>query len=127
MGCRRPKLNNKLLQAISAFMRYRGQEYFWINDTTPTMIMHPINKKLDGQNLSDFKDPNGLRLFIKMVEVTRANDEGGYVHYLWPGQVPTNPSLKSASCVNLSLGAGSWAQGLYLDDVKPTQPNLPCK
>ena len=43
-------------------MRYEEKDYFWINDMHPVMIMHPYVKKLEGTDISDFKDPNGKRL-----------------------------------------------------------------
>ena len=122
-GLPQAEAQQQALQAISA-LRYRDQEYFWINDTTPTMIMHPINKKLDGQNLSDFKDPNGLRLFIKMVEVTRANDEGGYVHYLWPKPGSDKPVPKVSFVREFKPWGWIVGTGLYLDDVKTNSAKL---
>ena len=38
-------------------LRYNGQEYFWINDFGPTMIMHPFKPELDGKDLRDFAGP----------------------------------------------------------------------
>ena len=29
-------------------LRYDGQQYLWVNDLTPTMVMHPIQSELDG-------------------------------------------------------------------------------
>lgn len=29
-------------------IRYGDQDYFWINDYTPTMVMHPIKSEMDG-------------------------------------------------------------------------------
>mgnify|MGYP000114924601 CR=1 FL=1 len=56
--------------------------YFWINDFTPTMIMHPIKPALNGKNLSSMKDPTGKHLFNEMVDV--ANKKGkGVVNYMW--------------------------------------------
>ena len=40
-------------------LRYNKKEYFWINDESPKMIMHPIKKELNGKDLGEFKDPNG--------------------------------------------------------------------
>ena len=57
-------------------LRYDGQEYFWINDQTPVMIMHPTNPKLEGQNLSAFKDPDGKELFNEMVAISRSKGAG---------------------------------------------------
>jgi methyl-accepting chemotaxis protein len=62
-------------------MRYGGNEYFWVNDMTPRMVMHPINSALNGQDLSDYRDPNGFRLFGAMVRVCQERGEG-VVRYL---------------------------------------------
>ncbi len=75
-------------------LRYNGSEYFWINDTKPVMIMHPINPKLDNQPLNNIKDPNGLYLFMEMVKVVRNNPDGGFVPYFWPKPGSANPVSK---------------------------------
>ncbi|HHB11659.1 MAG TPA: methyl-accepting chemotaxis protein [Chromatiales bacterium] len=64
-------------------LRYGEKGYFWINDLTPAMVMHPIKPQLDGKDLSDFKDPNGKRLFVEFVRVCREKGQG-FVDYLWP-------------------------------------------
>jgi methyl-accepting chemotaxis protein len=72
---------------ISA-LRYQNEtNYFYVINQTPTMILHPIKTKLNGQNLSDFKDPNGKYLFNEMAEVCR-KDGQGFVSYQWakPGE-----------------------------------------
>ena len=53
-------------------LRYDGQEYFFVIDMQPRMLMHPISPKLQGQDLSGKLDPNGLRLFVAMVDLVRA-------------------------------------------------------
>ena len=72
-------------QAIAAIksMRYEGKEYFWINDMHPNMVMHPTNPKLDGQDLTNNKDPNGKRLFVEFVDTVKKSGSG-YVSYMWP-------------------------------------------
>ncbi|MBW2492559.1 MAG: cache domain-containing protein, partial [Deltaproteobacteria bacterium] len=52
-------------------MRYDKNGYIWINDMHPKMVMHPIKPSLNGQDLSDFKDPNGKHLFNEFVKVCR--------------------------------------------------------
>jgi methyl-accepting chemotaxis protein len=92
------------------------QDYFWINDMTPKMVMHPINPALDGKDLSENKDPNGKRLFMDFVGVCRDKGEG-FVDYLWPmpGHEAPVPKL---SYVKLFEPWG-WivGTGIYLDDV----------
>lgn len=36
-------------------LRYDHDDYFWINDLAPKMIMHPSNPKLESQDLSTLK------------------------------------------------------------------------
>ncbi|MDH1265931.1 methyl-accepting chemotaxis protein [Pseudomonas sp. GD03944] len=98
-------------------LRYAGQEYFWINDQTPTMVMHPTNPKLEGQNLSGYKDPDGKPLFNEMVRITKAQG-AGQVDYRWPKPGSTDPVPK-ISYVELFQPWG-WilGSGVYVDDVQ---------
>ena len=38
------------------YLRYgeENKDYFWITDMTPTMIMHPFRKDLNGKDLTEF-------------------------------------------------------------------------
>ncbi len=38
----------RAMAAVRA-LRYSGNEYFWINDMQPKMLMHPISSKLEGK------------------------------------------------------------------------------
>ena len=103
-------------QAIKS-LRYGQNDYFWINDLHPRMIMHPTNAALDGKDLTDYKDPNGVRLFTRMVEVCTSRGEG-LVEYLWPKPGSTEPEPK-ISFVKLYRPWG-WivGSGVYVDDVR---------
>jgi methyl-accepting chemotaxis protein len=98
-------------------LRYDGQEYFWINDQTPVMIMHPTNPKLEGQNLSGFKDPDGKALFNEMVAISKSQG-AGQVNYRWPKPGASDPVPK-VSYVQLFQPWG-WiiGSGVYVDDVQ---------
>ena len=52
------------------------EDYFWIMDEQPLMIMHPYNAGLIGEDLSDAEDPNGKKLFVEMVKEV---EKGGAV------------------------------------------------
>jgi len=56
--------------------------YFWINDFKGNMIMHPISTHLDGKNLWNFQDPNGVYLFRNFVSTCK-NNGAGIVKYQW--------------------------------------------
>ena len=80
-------------QALSVVknMRYANNDYFWINNSNPTMIMHPTNPDLDGKDLSNFEDPNGKRFFSEMVQICKQRGQG-FVEYEWakPGKADRN-------------------------------------
>src|SRR5690606_31086370 len=42
----------RALELISR-IRYAGNNYFWVNDLHPKMLMHPIAKDLDGKDLTN--------------------------------------------------------------------------
>ncbi|TYP86547.1 methyl-accepting chemotaxis protein [Blastococcus xanthinilyticus] len=97
-------------------MRYSGEEYFWINDMAPTMVMHPIKPELDGTDLSANADPNGKKLFVEFVETVEAQGSG-YVDYLWPKPGEEEPQPK----VSYVTGYEPWGwvvgSGLYVADL----------
>ena len=99
--------------------RFDGDNYFWINDLEPRMVMHPTNPRLDGQTLSENKDPNGKALFLEMVAVARAGGEG-FVDYQWakPGH---ERAVDKISFVKLVPEWG-WivGGGIYIDDIQAT-------
>jgi len=99
-------------------LRYKKDDYFWINNMHPTMLMHPTQSQLDGKDLSDYKDPNGKKLFIEMVNVCKEKGEG-FVDYQWPKPGGTKPVPK-ISYVKLFQPWG-WVigSGIYVDDIAP--------
>ncbi|MEO5331845.1 MAG: bacteriohemerythrin [Magnetococcus sp. YQC-5] len=99
-------------------LRYGENDYFWINDLTPKMVMHPLKPELDGKDLSDFKDPAGKKLFIAFVEVAQKHG-AGFVDYLWDrNRDPTDLRVPKISYVMLFKPWG-WVvgSGIYIDDV----------
>ena len=98
-------------------LRYGGDEYFWINDMAGVMLMHPINPKLDGKNLIDFKDPNGVSLFREMVDVVTSKDSGT-VHYHWPKPGFEEPVAKISFVTGFKPWGWVIGSGVYVDDVE---------
>ena len=105
-------------EAISELkeIRYNQTDYFWINNSEPRMIMHPIKPQLDGKELSDIKDPNGVHLFVEFANVCK-KDGSGFVDYMWEKPGHTEPQPK-VSFVKLNK-KWDWiiGSGIYVDDV----------
>ena len=45
----------KRAMARLAALRYGNNDYFWINDMQPRMVMHPIKPEMNGNDLSTYK------------------------------------------------------------------------
>ena len=109
----------ELQRAIKSLVedaRYGDNGYFWLQDMKPSMIMHPINPKLNGKDLSETVDTEGKRLFVEMADVVRKSEKG-FVDYFWPKPGFDKPQLKVSYVVlfkpfNWIIGTGE-----YLEDV----------
>ncbi len=113
-----PADRQKKAHVILQSLRYgpKNEDYFWVNDLHPRMVMHPYKPEMDGQDLSESKDPNGKRLFVEFAKVCKESEEG-FVDYMWPkyGADKAQPKL---SFVKLFKPWG-WVvgTGLYIDDI----------
>jgi len=97
-------------------MRYDDSNYFWINDLNAVIVMHPIKPELDGQDLSQFQDKNGTRIFFESSAAVKAHGSG-FVNYVWPKagfkeDVPKISYVKGFEPWGWVIGSG-----IYVDDV----------
>jgi methyl-accepting chemotaxis protein len=97
--------------------RYDGTNYVWINDLHPTMIMHPANPALEGQDVSDYRDPTGLRLFVEAVRVVRERGEGA-IRYMWPKPGEKNPVPKISYVKSFPAWGWIVGTGIYVDTTE---------
>ncbi|MFX1682577.1 methyl-accepting chemotaxis protein [Mitsuaria sp. CC2] len=97
-------------------IRYSGNEYIWINDMTPRMVMHPIKPELNDKDLSGNKDPNGLKLFVAFVDTVKAQGSG-FVDYLWPKPGAKDPEPKRSYVAGFKPWGWVIGSGVYIDDV----------
>jgi methyl-accepting chemotaxis protein len=97
-------------------MRYGNGGYLWINDLQPKMVMHPINPALDGEDLSEYKDPTGKRIFVEFTNVVKSQD-AGYVDYMWPKPGEKVPVRKTSFVKGFAPWGWVIGTGVYTDDV----------
>jgi len=98
-------------------LRYEQSDYFWINDMSPRMIMHPMNPDLDGKDLSTNEDPSGKKLFIAFVDVCK-RDGAGFVDYYWPKPGESKPVPKISYVKAYPQWGWIAGSGIYVDDVQ---------
>ncbi len=100
-----------------AALRYGVDGYFWIQDKSARMVMHPINPKLDGTDVSGFADPTGKRIFVAFAQAVDTPARAGFVDYLWPipGRDQPVPKLSYvAASPHWDLIVGT---GVYIDRI----------
>ncbi len=112
----REQAQQMALQSL-ATLRYDKGEYFWVNDMQPRVLMHPIKPELNGKDVGDLKDPNGLALFRAFVAEVQQHGKG-FVAYQWPKPGEDRPVDK----VSYVMGFEPWGwivgSGVYTGDLR---------
>ncbi len=98
-------------------LRYGNNDYFWINDMHPKMVMHPIKPEMNGNDLSAYKDPNGKLLFVDFAETVKKSGSG-FVPYEWPKPGFDKPQPKLSYVVGFTPWNWVVGTGVYIDDLK---------
>ncbi|MGA7811702.1 cache domain-containing protein, partial [Caballeronia sp.] len=104
-------------QAMDAIrnMRYGEGGYFIIVNSQPTVLMS-ILPELNGKDVSDVKDPNGVYLFRAIVASVK-RDGRGFSAYAFPRKGATEASPKIAYSVIYEPWDWIVSTGLYVDDI----------
>ncbi|QDZ29374.1 methyl-accepting chemotaxis protein [Noviherbaspirillum sp. UKPF54] len=99
-------------------MRFNGNDYFWVNDFKPVMLMHPMQPALEGSDLSDKKEPDGRPLFAQMADIGKKGE--GFLEYRWPKPGKEEPSEKVAYIQGFAPWGWVLGSGVYMDSVQET-------
>ncbi len=110
------------LEAVKA-LRYDGNNYFWIQDETPSMVMHPMKPALDGKDLRTFKDGNGRAFFLEMAQKVKAKEEG-FVDYVWPLPGEEAPTDKISYVKAFKPWGWTVGSGIYLTNLEEEYAHL---
>lgn len=109
----------RLARETIATMRHGdgGSDYFWIQDGQARLLMHPIKPELDGQDMSDFKDAGGKRIFVEFARVAQGSGSGD-VAYVWPKPGKSEPQPKISHVEHFAGWGWIVGTGVYTDDVE---------
>ncbi len=107
---------NKALTLLRSY-RFSGVNgYFYVYDYDGINIAHPIQPHLEGKNLWEMKDPNGVMVIQELINVAKSG--GGFVNFIW-----NKPDIsKEVDKIGYAEGFDTWlwmiGTGLYIDDIE---------
>ena len=68
--------------ALGGIIYNNGRGYFFIDDENGIKLLQPLNEKLEGENLLNYKDANGYQ-FVKKIITTIENKNETFDSYYW--------------------------------------------
>ncbi|HOO33170.1 MAG TPA: cache domain-containing protein [Thermotogota bacterium] len=98
------------------FIRFDETNYFFVVDDHYYTTVHPINKALIGQDMSNYQDESGKYLFRALVDTARNSGEG-FVDYYWPKAGSDSAEPKLSFVIYLDNWHWTLGAGIYTDDV----------
>lgn len=104
-------------------LRYNKEDYVWINDYKATMLMHPFKPEMVRQDLTNYADPNGLKIFVAFVDMVKQKGEGD-VAYEWPKPGLDKPQPKMSYVKGFEPWQWIIGTGIYVDDIANMKKDL---
>ena len=102
-------------QAITN-LRYEGDNYFFVLSTDRHMLVQPLKPELEGKDVSEVKDGNGVYLMRDLVKLAQ-NDNWSYLEYVWPREGSPKPVEKLSTARLYAPWGWVIGTGTYIDDV----------
>jgi len=96
-------------------LRYGHNDYFFIIDTHYVYVLQPSKPEVEGHNVQDLKDANGVFLIQELVKA--AQNGGGFVHYAFPRAGKTEPEPKLSYAALFAPWGWVLGTGIYINDV----------
>lgn len=102
-------------RAVLRSMRFGPDGYMFVFDQLGNTLVHGMSPQLEGRNLYDLADPEGVRLVRDLIQ--QGLNGGGYVAYIW--DEPTRNGLTPKLSYAESMLGSQWilGTGFYIDDV----------
>jgi two-component system, NarL family, sensor kinase len=109
--------NQENAKTILRNLSFGDDGYFFVYDYDGVNVAHPKKPQLEGKNLWDLKDSNGVYLIRSLVNNAKKTI-GGYTEYVWD-----KPSKgREVDKIGFSMGLNDWqwmiGTGLYNDDLE---------
>ncbi len=98
-------------------LRHGKDNYLFVLDQNVHMVMHADQPKLNGQDMSQAKDADGLPLFKELVRVGSQPD-GGLHRYNWQRPSTGQPSIKEAYLASFAPWGWVIGSSVYMADLQ---------
>ncbi|MCS0448899.1 methyl-accepting chemotaxis protein [Vibrio diabolicus] len=107
--------NKEAAKEILKAMRFESDGYFFAYDSQGVNTLHAIKPSLEGKNLYDLKDENGVAVIAGLIDASQKGD--GFLYFSWhkptiDAQAPKLGYAEYLSKWNWVLGTG-----VYIDDI----------
>ncbi|MFT7004098.1 MAG: methyl-accepting chemotaxis protein [Sulfurimonas sp.] len=107
------KIKEKLLD-ISFFNDNSG--YIFIYEADGTNVLLPPKRSLEGKNLYNLKDANGIPFVKELIDISKKG--GGVVEYLFPKSKDSKAELKFSYGIGFEPYNWMLGTGVYVDNVE---------
>jgi len=98
--------------------RYSGNGYITLVGADSVVIMHPINPKLNGKQMGDFKDAKGGELYKIIASIGSSPAGEGYLQYWWPKPGEQAASPKMGFVKRFKPWNWDFIASVYEDDIQ---------
>ncbi|AMO95688.1 methyl-accepting chemotaxis (MCP) signaling domain protein [Collimonas fungivorans] len=108
---------SQALQRISS-MRYAQDNYVFVFDSRPVVLMHPTSKDIVNKNVGERKDTDGKLYYVEMVKLGKQQQQG-IVHYM--GRLPGTADTRAEKISQVNYFAPwDWflVSGVFVNDVQ---------
>ncbi|MGA1931330.1 methyl-accepting chemotaxis protein [Arcobacter sp. YIC-464] len=99
-------------------MRFGTDGYYWVNDSNHVVVSHAVKPALNGKNLINLKDKNGVFVYQEIVKAANKTSEGGLVRYVWPKPGKSDAQPKFSYVKNFKPWDFIVGTGAYVDNVE---------
>ena len=110
----------KQAKAAITALRYGEDmtDYFFVLDMNCNIVAHGVNAKLVDSNMKEYKDANGELMFVKMVDLAKAQKEG-FTSYMWQYKTDAKRIVPKTSYIK-TFEPWGWivGTGIYTVDVE---------
>lgn len=107
--------NKEAAKEILKAMRFESDGYFFAYDSQGVNTLHAIKPSLEGKNLYDLKDENGVAVIAGLIDASQKGD--GFLYFSWHKPTIDAQAPKLGFAEYLSKWDWVLGTGVYIDDI----------